>query len=367
MIAAMADTTPTRDLTRATFAVLCLGGLLWGCFAVLRPFLVPLSWAALLVIASWPLLEWLQRWFGGRRWPAVTTIAVLLVAVFLVPLGLLLSVLVERAPGIAARLRALVQEGLPPPPEWIGNVPLVGHRVAATWADLAAAGPQGIAARVAPYADDVANWLVAQVGSAGMLMLHLLLTLLFAVLLFARGEAFGIQVRRFAHRLAGDRGDEVVLLAAKSVRAVAFGVVVTALAQTAAGGLGLAIAGVPAFELWTAVIFVASIAQIGGALVLAGVAAWLFATGATGWGIAMVVWTIVVGSIDNFLRPVLIRKGVDLPLALVFSGVVGGLIAFGPVGLFAGPVVLAVAYTLLLAWIAEDKAKVGEREPETAL
>jgi len=349
----MTETMPPRDLTRTTLAVLCLGALLVTTFWVLRPFLAPLIWATMLVVASWPLLIRLHARFGNRR-AAVAVMMTVLLLVFVIPVTLILGVLITGAPMLVAWAHELLQTGLPAPPAWVADLPLVGARLAAAWTELAATGPEGLAARIEPYAQSLAGWFVSQAGGIGMLMLHFLLTLVMAGLLFAKGEDVAAKVRQFARRLAGDRGEPVALLAARSVRAVAFGVVVTALVQSVVGGVGLLIAGVPLPGLLTAVMFVASIAQLGAAPVLALAALWLYLHGDTGWSIAMLVWTIAVGSLDNVIRPLLIRKGVDLPLVLVFAGVVGGLIAFGPVGLFAGPVVLATGYTLLSAWVSEN-------------
>lgn len=349
----MLTTAPTRDLTRTTLAVLVLGCLLTASFWILRPFLAPLVWATLLAIACWPAMLGLQRRLGNRRGIAVAGMMSALLLLFVVPVTVMLTLLVGYTPELAARARDLMQAGLPAPPAWVASVPLVGERAAALWGELAAAGPDGLAARIAPHAEELGGWFVAQAGSAGLLFFHFLLTMVLATVLFAKGEMFAAGVRSFARRLAGERGDRAAVLAAKSVRAVAIGVVVTALAQALAGGLGLAIAGVPLPGLLTAIMFVASLAQIGAAPVLALAAVWLFVGDSTGWGIAMVVWTVIVGSLDNVIRPLLIKKGVDLPLLLLFAGVVGGLIAFGPVGLFVGPVVLAVGYTLLTAWVSD--------------
>jgi predicted PurR-regulated permease PerM len=161
-------------------------------------------------------------------------------------------------------------------------------------------------------------------------------------------------VIRFGRRLASDRGERVVMLAGQAIRAVALGVVVTALVQTTLAGLGLAVAGIPFAALLTALILLLCIAQIGPVLVLAPAVVWLFWNDATGWGTALLVWTVVVGMLDNILRPILIRNGADLPMLLIFAGVIGGLIAFGIIGLFVAPVVLAVTYTLLKEWVAEQ-------------
>jgi len=155
----------------------------------------------------------------------------------------------------------------------------------------------------------------------------------------------------FGRRLAGDNGERVVLLAGASIRAVALGVVGTALVQTVLAGIGLAAAGIPLAGFLTALVLLFCIAQVGPMVVLVPAVIWLFWNERTGWGIALLVWSLVVGTLDNVLRPYLIRKGANLPLLLIFAGVIGGLIAFGVIGLFVGPVVLAIVYMLLQQWL----------------
>jgi predicted PurR-regulated permease PerM len=176
--------------------------------------------------------------------------------------------------------------------------------------------------------------------------------------MYSTGEEAAEMVRRFATRLAGERGAGVVTLAAGAIRGVALGVGVTALVQAVLGGIGLAIAGVPFASLLTALMFMLCIAQIGPLLVLVPAAVWAFADDRTGWGIFLLVVGVVVATLDNVLRPLLIRMGADLPLLLIFSGVIGGLFAFGLVGIFVGPVVLAVAYTLMEAWISDGEQRI---------
>ncbi|MGH7165980.1 MAG: AI-2E family transporter, partial [Nitrospiraceae bacterium] len=175
-----------------------------------------------------------------------------------------------------------------------------------------------------------------------------------AAILFAAGETAATGVRRFGRRLAGAQGENSVRLAGRAIRGVALGVVVVAIGQAVLGGIGLAVAGVPFAAILTAVLFLLCVVQIGPAPVLVGAIAWLYWTGSPGWATALLIWTIVVETLDNVVRPILITKGADLPLLLIFAGVVGGLIAFGLVGIFVGPVVLAVAYTLLGAWVSQE-------------
>jgi predicted PurR-regulated permease PerM len=197
-----------------------------------------------------------------------------------------------------------------------------------------------------------------------MTMLQFLLTTIIAAIMYAKGEVVRSGVLSFARRLAGQQGEDVALLAAKAVRGVALGVVLTALIQTALGGIGLFIAGVPAAALLTAVMFMLCLAQIGPALVLVPAIIWLYWQGSALWGTILVVFTVLALTIDNVVRPVLIKKGADLPLLLIFAGVIGGLIAFGVIGLFIGPVMLAVTYTLLKVWVAGSVQE--ERESSDA-
>jgi len=184
-----------------------------------------------------------------------------------------------------------------------------------------------------------------------------------AAILYASGESAARMVRRFGRRLGGERGENAMILAGQAIRGVALGVGVTALAQTVLGGIGLAIAGVPFASLLSAVMLMLCIAQVGPSLVLFPAVGWMYWMGDNGWATFLLVWSLVVGTMDNFLRPMLIKKGADLPLLLIFSGVIGGMLGFGLIGIFIGPVVLAVTYTLTLAWIEDGLGR--DEEPES--
>jgi predicted PurR-regulated permease PerM len=207
-----------------------------------------------------------------------------------------------------------------------------------------------------PYALATASFALAATGGIGLVVIHFGLTVVIAAILYANAETAARGVILFARRIGKDRGESAVRLAGQAVRGVALGVVVTALVQSLISGLGLWIAGVPRAGLLLAVIFVLCVAQLGPLLVLVPAVIWLFWSGSIGWGIALGVLTAFVGVVDNILKPVLIRRGVDLPLLLIVAGVIGGLVGFGVVGLFIGPVILAVTYTLLESWVKEDKS-----------
>jgi predicted PurR-regulated permease PerM len=245
-------------------------------------------------------------------------------------------------------------------------LPVIGGELAAAWEKVAVAELRDFIKKLAPYGGTALRWFATEVGGFGALVLQFLLTVVFAALLYARGEQAAAWINRFGRRLAGARGEHSIRLAGQAVRGVALGVVVTALAQSVLGGVGLAVAGIPFAAILTAMMFMLAIAQVGPMLVLIPSVAWLFWSGRTGWATFLLVWTLVVGTMDNFLRPILIKKGADLPLLLIFAGVVGGLIAFGLIGIFVGPVVLAVAHKLLSAWVDEEITEVespGRSEP----
>ena len=345
--------TSQRDLTKSTLAIVLIGALLAACFWVLRPFLPALIWATMIVIATWPMLVIVQRKVRNRR-PAVMIMIGLLVLVFVIPFTLAVGTIAENAPQIAALGKQLSNIGIPAPPNWVEQMPLVGEPVAELWQKASTSAPEELTKRLSPYIRNIGGWLVAQAGSFGMMFLHLVLTLILATILYMNGEDAAKIMLRLARRIAGDRGENAAHLAALSVRAVAQGVVITALAQSLLAGIGLAIVGIPYASLLTALIFMLTIAQIGAGPVLIPAIIWLFWSGSTGWGVALLVWSVFVMGMDGFMRPYLIRRNANLPLLLIFAGVIGGLISFGVIGLFIGPVLLAVCYTLMIAWINEE-------------
>ena len=343
-----------RDITSIVLAVLFIGGLIGSSIWILSPFLGPAIWATTLVVSTWPLMTVLQARLWRSRSLAITLMTIVIFCVFIVPLGLAINAIVSHADQIAGWVKALATFKIPPPPTWLLSIPLVGGKAAEFWERIAASGIEDFVVMAAPYAGGVIKWFVAKIGSFGLLFVQFLLTVLFAVILYANGEKAAKGVRDFGRRLAGPRGEQSVRLAGQAIRGVALGVVLTALSQTAVGGIGLAVCGIPFAAVLTAAMFMLAIAQIGAILVMIPSVAWLYWSGSTGWGTVLLVWTIVVGTMDNVMRPFLIKRGAKLSLLLVFAGVVGGLIAFGLIGIFVGPVVLAVAQALLRAWMEED-------------
>ena len=343
-----------NDLVRNLLAVLFIAGMIIGGVWIMSPFLPALIWATLLVVSTWPLMLMVQRRLWGKRSLAVLVMTCgLLLAVF-VPVGLAVDTIVDNADDLGAGLRVLTQSSVPPPPAWAEQVPIVGKRLAGKWHEISALSPDELKDRFAPQAQEAGRWILARAGTLAIFFVHLLLTTIISVLLYVHGETAAAGVHAFAQRLAGAHGQRSVTLAAQSIKAVALGVVVTALVQATLGGIGLFAAGVPLAALLTALMFILAVAQIGAGPVLIVAAIWLYWKDSMLTTVVFVVWALFVGSIDNVLRPILIKRGADLPLVLIFAGVIGGLLGFGVVGLFVGPVVLAVVYTLLIGWVRRE-------------
>jgi predicted PurR-regulated permease PerM len=350
----------TSDITRVVLMVVVIGTLLAGSFLTLLPFLSGVIWATTIAVATWPALIRLQQLVGGRRWLAVTLMTLLVGLAFILPFAIAIGIVLDAAGRSPAVIGAFVAKGLGPPPEWIGGLPVVGTRLMDRWQTIAAGGPEALMAAVQPYARSAAAWALAATGGLGRTMVLILMTLLLVPILYAQGETAARGVLAFAHRLGGATAQRTVILAGQAVRSVALGVVLTALIQATLAGIGFWICGVPYAGLLAAVAFVLGIAQIGPFLVVVPAVAWLYWTGSTGWATVLLVWSLPVLALDNILRPILIRRGVQLPMLLIIGGVIGGLISFGVVGLFVGPVILAATYTLAKDWVAREPHDTAE-------
>ncbi len=340
-----------RDLASTTLGVLFIGALTLSSAWIVRPFLSALLWATMIVISTWTLLLALQTRLGGRRGLATAVMTVALLLVLVIPLGLAVGALIGNIDDIVAKVSSLQTLQVPPPPAWVAQLPVQGPELSAQWQRLSEEGPGSLAVRITPYAGGALRWLAAQIGGVGGMILQFLLIVIISVILYLNGETAARGVRRFTTRLAGANGDRAAILAAATIRGVATAVIVTAIVQTTIAGAGLVLASIPAAGLLAAAVLIFNLAQLGPWFVMLPAVAWKFYSGDSLWGFVLLVFTLVAGTIDSFLRPILIRKGADLPVLLIFAGVIGGIISFGFMGIFIGPVILAVTFALLRDWV----------------
>ncbi len=350
----MAPDPPDRpDLARILLGALCIVALIVATFWIVQPFIAATIWATAIVVVTWPTMRSLQARLWKSRALAILAMMVILLLLFVLPVLLAAATIVGNADLIVEEFQSLANLRMTMPPAWLAGMPLVGGPIAAAWRDLAQSGLDGLWVRFGPYAGSFTTWVVARLGNVGFLAIQFLLTLGLAAFMYAHGEVAAAAAFRLGRRLGGRQGEALVHLAGQAIRGVALGVGLTAAIQAVLGGLGLVVAGVPFAGLLTVAMFVLCVAQIGMLVVLIPAVIWVYWNGHPILGTVFLIWSLAGSLIDNVLRPLLVRRSADLPLLLIFIGVIGGLIAFGLLGLFVGPVVLAVAYTLLMTWIKE--------------
>lgn len=345
---------PFHDLPKMLFSITFITLMSLGCFWIIQPFILGFSWASMVVIATWPLLIKIQQILWGRRSLAVITMTLLLLLFFVLPVSILVSSIMDNSATLVVwatypdnlKLSVLT---------WLQDIPMIGQKLYNIFQSLTSVSNILSVNQIQPYIYKCSSWLLEQVANLGSLLLHCGLMILFSVLLYMRGERVALIVRRLAVLLGAERGNaSVILVAMQSIRAVALGIVLTAIIQAVLGGVGLAITGIPFVTVLTIIMFVLCIAQLGPLLILIPATIWLYWNGDATWGTVLLIWSGVVAVLDNILRLILIHMGVDLPILLVLCGVLGGLLAFGMIGVFIGPVILAVSWRLASTWIQQE-------------
>lgn len=345
-----------NDFMRYILLTVVIGLLLAISIWVLLPFFAAGVWAAMIVVATWPWFMKLDRKLGNRRYISVTIMTIGMLMFLVVPLWLSITTIAKHSGEIINFGKSLAAHGLPKAPSWLAGIPLVGQTLTDAWQNTSDNGLAAIMHEyVEPHFADAGRWLISQIGGLGGVLIQFFLIVALSAVMYSVGENAAKQARQFGARLGGERGLNAVILSGNAIRGVALGVGVTAIVQTALGGMGLAMAGIPFAGLLSALMLMLCIAQIGPSPVIVPAIIWLFWQGdQTGWAIFLTVWGGLTISIDNVIRPVLIRRGADLPLLLILLGVIGGLMTFGLIGIFLGPVVLAVTYTLTLSWLNQE-------------
>jgi predicted PurR-regulated permease PerM len=344
-------------------AIVALLLLAIGCFVVLRPFLSALLWAAVLCFSTWRAYGWCERALGGRRGLAAALMTALVALVLVAPLAVVVATLAESVSRLVAAVARLLEQGPPSPPLWVAELPAVGESLAAYWEGLAHDAPAftGELRKLIGPAADLALGGGAVLGAG---ILELSLSVFIAFFFYRDGREVAARVSAIAERFAGPRAQRLLGVAGATVKGVVYGILGTALAQGLLAALGFWIAGVPGALFLGFLTFGLSLAPMGPPLVWGSAALWLLAQGAVAWGVFVALWgALVVSSVDNLLKPYLMSRGSDLPLVLVFLGAVGGVLAFGFIGVFLGPTLLAVGYSLFLEWSAAEAEARGAGRP----
>lgn len=340
-----------------------LGLLVYWSLNLIRPFLPIVIWAVILTVALFPVHAWLSRLLGGRHRLAAVAITLAAFVVIVGPVAALTASLVETVGWIASGVRDGTMR-IPPPPAGIAHWPLIGERLQADWS-LASTNLEELIRRYREVLLPAGETVFLKLSSVGADMLRFVLAVLLAGFLFVPGHRLAEGSRHFAGRIVAPRGALFIDLAGATIRNVSRGVVGVSLLQTLLAGIVLQAFGVPGAGLLAFAILVLCIIQIGPMLILLPVVVWAWMTMSTGSALLFTAVMIPIGLLDNFLKPLLMARGLATPALVIFLGVIGGTLVYGLIGLFLGPIVLAVFYDLLVAWArGNETADVAAQAPD---
>ncbi len=332
-----------------TIALFLIAVLLFACLQITAPFLRAFTWAIIMAVSTWPLFLQLRQRLGERKKLAATVVAMTLALAFLLPGVLLVTSLTDSIQSVAALATDLTTLKLPDLPSWVTGLPVVGERIDSVWQSVRTDMSME---KLRPYIVTATQWLLAQGAQLGLTLLEFVLAIVFTGILYVTGESLTALVKQFATRVGGESSLNLLPVAVQTIRSVAFGVIGTALIQALLSVGSFVIAGVPGVAVLGLFCFVFAMMQIGTALVWIPIAIWLAYQDQKGWATFIVISGLSINIMDNFIKPYLIsRQGAGVPTILIFIGVLGGLIAWGFLGIFLGATLLAIAYTVLRSWL----------------
>lgn len=348
-----------RNALESAIRIGLVAGLVLWCFDIVKPFFSIVLWGGIIAISVYPAYDKLQGRMGGRRKQAAVLFTLFMFLVLIIPAGLLTGTIVDGARSVAGHLQGGNIE-IPPPPESVVGWPLIGKKVHYFW-DLASTNFGELLERLGPQVKAAGRWLLTAGAGAGIGLLKFIASVIIAGVMLPRGATASKTAEKVFHRMAGVNGPEYAKLTTSTIRSVARGILGVALVQATLAGIGLAVAGVPAAGFLTMVCLVLCIAQLGPGLVLFPAVVWLFLSGDSNLpAILLLVYTVPVLLLDNLLKPILLGRGVKVPMLVIFLGAIGGFLSTGILGLFLGAIVLVVGYTLLMAWLEIDEELMGQ-------
>ncbi|WP_348666303.1 AI-2E family transporter YdiK [Arsenophonus symbiont of Ornithomya chloropus] len=341
-----------NDLPKFIFNIIAILLMIIACFFILKPFILGFLWAVMVVITTWPLFMKLSSKIKHKKWLASIIMISLIILLFVIPLGILIGSILQNSGPLIEWAKSPKNIQLPHF-FWLETIPLIGNKLYYAWHTLVINRGNLFIGKLQPYIGETIIWFLTQLINIGRFVFHLIVMLLFTGLFYLKGDHIILNVRHFAFRLAGIQGEQTIQLAGKSIRVVALGVIIIALIEAIISSVALCLAAIPYTAILTILIFICCVAQIGPLVIMIPSIIWLFYSGNTHWGIMMIIWSIILSIIDGILRPILIKIEGGSSMILMLIGVIGGILSFGLIGLFIGPVVLVISNNLLIAWMHE--------------
>jgi predicted PurR-regulated permease PerM len=332
--------------------------LLYWCFKIGEPFIETIVWGIIMAVAIHPGYVRLKSALGGRSRLAATLITLFTLIVLLVPTYMLSESLINAVQGYSAN----INEGtlkVPPPPESVRSWPVIGEPLHTFW-NLASDNLAAALSKITPQLKKVGIPLLSTAAGAGVGILKFLVSIIIAGVLLANAVGGGRAARTIAGRLTGEQGISAVELAVATVRSVTLGILGVALIQAILAGIGFLVVGVPGAGLWALLVLIFAVVQLPTILILGPIVVYVFATASTATAVVFTIWSLLVGMSDAFLKPLLMGRGVDVPMLVIFIGAIGGFLTSGIIGLFVGAIILALGYKLFFLWLNEQTQPEGE-------
>ena len=363
-----ASSDPRRNLTRSAIETTIQVGVLillvgW-CIRIVLPFVVPVIWAIVIAVAVYPVHQRLVRALTGHSGLSAALLTLLGLAILIVPTVSVSGSAIESGTTLAQAL-ASGELNVPPPPDSVATWPVVGKSIDRLWT-LATNNLAEALSGLGPQLEIVGTWLLSAVGGFGAALFQFVIALLIAGALLAKAPAATRVARAISLRLADEHGEDFLQMSVATVRSVAQGVLGIAIIQSLLAGAGLAVAGVPYAGIWALGVLIFAVVQLPPLLILGPIIVWVFSVSSTTVAVVFMIWSLLVSMSDTFLKPLLLGRGVDVPMFVILIGAIGGMITLGIIGLFLGAVVLALGYKLFLAWLGELPALETESEQEPA-
>ncbi len=342
-----------KKAIEAAIKIALLGVMVVATIRIVQPFLMPVIWGVIIAVAVEPLVGTLAEKMGGRRKLTATLFALVVIAALVIPSVMLTASSIEAIQSLSTKMENDTFS-VPPPPAGVEEWPIIGPSVHKSWS-LASSNLDAALRKFGPQLKDAALGLLGTVGGGVKAIFMFIISVAIAAALLATAKIGSATTSRIVSRFAGDKGPEIISLGTATIRGVMQGVIGVALIQAILSAIGMVLVGVPAAGLWAILVMILAVIQLPPILVLGPIAAWVFSITTTGPAVFFLIWAILVSGCDGFLKPILMGRGVDAPMLVILLGALGGMMLSGIIGLFVGAVVVAISYTLFMAWVEEEQ------------
>jgi predicted PurR-regulated permease PerM len=346
-----------KNALEAAIKIAMLGVMVWTTLRIIHPFIMPVAWGVIIAVAVEPLIGKMTEKLGGRRKMAAVFFALVVVAALIIPSVILVSTSFDTVKEVASKMENHTLH-VPPPPSGVEEWPVIGDSVNRAWT-LASKNLHAALQKFEPQIKNITMALLGKVGEGGKLIFMFIISVAIAAALLATAERGSKVAEKIVSRFAGKQGPEIIALGTATIRGVMQGVIGVAFIQSILAAIGMVIAGVPAAGLWAGLVLILAVIQLPPILVLGPIAAWVFTFTDTLPAVFFLIWAILVSGCDGFLKPVLMGRGVDAPMLVILLGALGGMMAYGIIGLFVGAVIVAISYTLFMVWVEGEKGVAG--------